>query len=206
MYVGYSTLIRRRIHGGRKTLVNKLGWIFWVVNQEFLAYVEDVKVVPGYRSDYSIVVLQCKFTDFKRGRGLWKFNNALLKDANYSELVKSCISDVMEQHCENKLDMPIADLDQTATEKLKFSINDQLMLEAVLLEIRTRTLEYSGKKRRQMLKTELDLENEIADMENDDEISNEKRRKKEEKSYVCKNILLYHRCVRFYENKFELNS
>ena len=39
-------------------------------------------------SDHSIPSIELDFRNFERGRGYWKFNNSLLKDPDYVEIVK----------------------------------------------------------------------------------------------------------------------
>jgi len=41
-------------------------------------------------SDHSIVSIEIDFRSFERGRGYW-FNNSLLKDPDYVEMVKKSI-------------------------------------------------------------------------------------------------------------------
>ena len=51
----------------------------------------DIKV--GYRSDHSRVDLEILISNFTRGRGLWKFNNSLLKNKNYVMLINQVIEE-----------------------------------------------------------------------------------------------------------------
>lgn len=60
--------------------------------------IQSLDILPSYRSDHSTVVLTFQINEFKRGRGVWKFNNSLLKDFNYPKLVKSCINNIKEQY------------------------------------------------------------------------------------------------------------
>ena len=45
-------------------------------------------IKPSYRSDHSMVILELEFIPFVHGKGLWKFNNSLLYDLEYSNIVK----------------------------------------------------------------------------------------------------------------------
>lgn len=47
-----------------------------------------IKFENSYRSDHSPVVLYCKLNNLKRGSGFWKFNNSLLTDKDYVNIVK----------------------------------------------------------------------------------------------------------------------
>ena len=42
--------------------------------------VNDVEILPSYRSDHLTVILSLRINDFVKGKGLWKFNVSLLKD------------------------------------------------------------------------------------------------------------------------------
>ena len=56
----------------------------------------DVSTLPSYRSDHSSVVLSVKINEFKKGKGLWKFNTSLLKDREYVEEIKKCINKIKD--------------------------------------------------------------------------------------------------------------
>ena len=42
-------------------------------------------------SDHCPIILQLKLNDFILGRGLWKFNNSILYEMDYVEIVKETI-------------------------------------------------------------------------------------------------------------------
>ena len=51
--------------------------------------VKDYKILPTIYSDHSAVALSMSFneSELPRGPGVWKFNNSLLSDTNYVELL-----------------------------------------------------------------------------------------------------------------------
>ena len=51
-------------------------------------------MVSGYRTDHSGTILKLKFNNNERGKGYWKFNNSLLKDNEYIQIVKKAIEEV----------------------------------------------------------------------------------------------------------------
>ena len=59
--------------------------------------VNSHNILPSHRSDHSTDVLSFQVNDFKRGNGLWKFNNSLLRDREYI-IVKECIQRVKQQY------------------------------------------------------------------------------------------------------------
>lgn len=81
----------------------------------------------SYRSDHSQVTLQFKLNGFVRGRGFWKFNNSLLYDKEYVDIVKKNIYYVKTE-CScliyNRKNIETIKLDDN-----QFTINDQLFLD-----------------------------------------------------------------------------
>ena len=63
-----------------------------------MSSIKQIDILPSYRSDHSPIVLLFQVNDFKKGKGLWKFNNSLLKDIEYANIVKQCIQQTKEQY------------------------------------------------------------------------------------------------------------
>ena len=53
--------------------------------------VNDLEILPSYRSDHSTVVISLRINDFVKGKGLWTFNVSLLKDKAYINTVKNVL-------------------------------------------------------------------------------------------------------------------
>lgn len=117
-------------------------------------------IKPGYRSDHSIVVLELKFSSFKKGCGLWKFNNSLLHDKTYVDKVKQTILSVKFQYLQNPTsngnDYNYID-----------SIDDSAFLEVLLMEIRGITISYSSYKKKNRDQLEKSLVEEIERLESE---------------------------------------
>ena len=64
---------------------------FFLISDSLLPYVEKADILQTCFSDHSPILLEIDFAKFKRGRGFWKFNNSLLTDSNYVDLIKSII-------------------------------------------------------------------------------------------------------------------
>ena len=92
---------------------------------------------------------------------LWTrtFNNSLLKDHNYIQIVKDCISEVVEQY---KLPNQQNNIDP---KEVQFSINDQLFFEVLKLMIREKTIPYSSQRKRERIENEINIEKLIHDAE-----------------------------------------
>ena len=125
-----------------KKNTNKKGRLdFFLISHDLMTYVNDTKIISGYRTDHSIITLQLDFDKFRKGSSYWKMNNSLLKDPEYVKLIKEKISQVKQQYIieEQTLNRNITN------EEILFNIDDQLFYETLLFEIRGQTISYSSK-------------------------------------------------------------
>ena len=76
----------------RKTNPNKQARLdFFLISETIMQCVNDLEILPSYRSDHSSVVLSLEINDFIKGKGLWKFNVSLLKDKTYVDTIKNVL-------------------------------------------------------------------------------------------------------------------
>ena len=61
---------------------------FFLIREENVQYCYDCKVLPGYRTDHSGIILKLKLNQNEKGKSYWRFNNSLLRDTDYINLVK----------------------------------------------------------------------------------------------------------------------
>lgn len=142
---------------------------FFLISENFMSSTHNIEILPGYRSDHSIVVLSILLNEFKKGKGLWKFNNSLLKDREYVETIQKCIQKVKEQYM-----VPVYNLDYIETRNcndLQLTISDQLFFETLLIEIRGKTISYAAYKKKQKDQREKQLEKEIKNLEESDTLN-----------------------------------
>lgn len=132
---------------------------FFLTTFESFVYSSGTNVIPGYRSEHSGILLDLDFCINERGRGYWKFNNSLLKDQQYIDLVKETILEVKQTYTLNDKD------NNQETSGSEFNINDQLFLETLLLMIRGNTIKYSSFKKKQKQQEEEKLEQDIKRLE-----------------------------------------
>ena len=76
--------------------------------------------------DHKAVVLDLKILSEKRGPGLWKFNNSLVEDNEYVELIEENYTAILEKYSDLK--------------------DDRLKWELIKMEIRQLTISYSKHK------------------------------------------------------------
>ena len=69
---------------------------YWLMPESDLQLIEKVQIVPGFRTDHSIVKLSVNLDYYKRGPGTWKLNNSLLKDRDYVEGINKLLDMELE--------------------------------------------------------------------------------------------------------------
>lgn len=145
----------KRFTWRKKTPLKQARLDFFLLSDSMLNRINDVSIENSYRSDHSPVTLKMKINEFSRGKGLWKFNNSLLYDIEYVNTVKSIIRKVKEQYA--VLVYNQENLDTVDDMELQLTIDDQLFLETLLLEIRGKTISYSSFKKKEKVKLEAKL-------------------------------------------------
>ena len=129
-------------------------------------FVKKSEIESGYRSDHSVVILELNFTNFKQGRSYWKHNNSLLSDIDYINQINEKILEVKQQYA-----LPVynlEDLDKIPNEEIQFTINDQLFLDVLLMEIRGKSISFASFKNKERDTREKYLIKTIADLENNE--------------------------------------
>ena len=114
--------------------------------------IKKTEIKPGNSSDHSIITITLDLLDtLKRGKGYWKFNNDLLNDKDYVELIKDTIQDIQENtNMENK----------------------NTLWEFTKCQIRSKTILYAGQKAKKNKKIELKMLDRITELENNLEDKN----------------------------------
>ena len=161
----------KRAYSWRKFNTIQQGRLDYILlSDSLIEKVGNVDIIPGYRSDHSIVTVSLIDLNLKnKTRSYWKFNNSLLKDKIYVDSIKQTILNVKKQYA-----LPIYNFDEIQNipnELLGFSISDQLFFETLLLEIRGKTISYSIAKKRKEDQEELKLEKKIEQLEGDSNLN-----------------------------------
>ena len=151
---------------------------YFLVSNTLLPFVEKADILPTCFSDHSPIILEIDFSRFSRGKGFWKFNNSLLKDIDYLEMIKNLIKRVVCQYATVEgnpnyfNDCSVEILQQflshqtpESLQTLDININPELFLDTLLMEIRGATIKYSSKKKRDNKATEQLLMHDIEILE-----------------------------------------
>ena len=145
--------------------VKKARLDFFLVSSELLSCIESSHIKPGYRTDHSIVEINLKFSNFKREKGFWRFNNLLLRDKEYCTIVKKVIADTKEQYAATPYAREPQSLSAIDNNSTQFTISDQQFFEQLLLNIRGETISYASARKKRKDKRHEELDIEITNME-----------------------------------------
>ena len=119
----------------------KLQWRldYFLISKDIRSSQKYVKIIPNIFSDHSALSLSIisEEKEVKRGPGFWKFNNSLLTDKDYTELISQKIPEFASKYRE-------------VTDK-------GLLWEMIKMDIRAATILFSKRKARQRRDTEKKL-------------------------------------------------
>lgn len=62
---------------------------YFLISSDIYNRAGIANILPGYRTDHAMISLDVKISYIQRGKGIWKFNNSLLDEEDYSQLVKN---------------------------------------------------------------------------------------------------------------------
>ena len=88
-------------------------------------------------------MLDIDFGKFKKGRSYWKFNNSLLHDKDYINQIKQLIIEIKRRYAAD-IQLYEGTIEEIPNDQLQLSINDQLFLEVLLMEIRGNSISYAS--------------------------------------------------------------
>ena len=80
---------------------------FFLISHFVFFYLHECEITPGYQSDHSGVLLKLQIQENEKGRGYWKFNNALLKDKEYIKMIKNLTKEVLDRYDINNINKDI---------------------------------------------------------------------------------------------------
>ena len=97
----------------------------------------DIKA--GYRSDHSIISMDMVFNNFSIGKGIWKFNNSLLKNKDYLKLINEIIEDELIKYA-----VPVYQIEflKNNFNNIMFTVDNETFLEVLIIRIRGETIKF----------------------------------------------------------------
>ena len=136
----------------------------------FLTDVNETKIISGYKTDHSLVLLKLDVGKFQTGRSYWKFNNSLLRDKEYIDCIKKVIESTILVYTVDK-QVSNLNLNNLPLQDIKFSIDDSLFFDVLLMEVRGKTISYASYKKKTEENKEKLLQEEIDKLEKENNIN-----------------------------------
>ena len=75
---------------------------FFLVSQSTFCYTIDAEIIPGYKTDHSMITIKVSLHSNNRGHGFWKLNMSLLEDTEYVALIKSVIQQTKDEYAKDE--------------------------------------------------------------------------------------------------------
>ena len=119
---------------------------FFLISRPLSCCVKNAEIRTSIAPDHKSIFLNIEIkNEFARGPGLWKFNNTLLEDENYKELIEFYYPQILVKYRE-------------ITDK-------QLLWELIKMELRAKTIKYSKEKRSKLRNEEKALQEELQELD-----------------------------------------
>ena len=67
---------------------------FLVISNTLCPSTSNAEILPGYRTDHSVITVRINTATNPRGPGFWKLNTHLLTESEYINLIRETITDV----------------------------------------------------------------------------------------------------------------
>ena len=120
---------------------------FFLVSESSLCDVTHTDILPGFKTDHSMITLNVALHSNPRGNGFWKLNTSLLSETRYVQEIKTAMENTV-----NEL-------------KDDTSVNPALFWEMIKLKVREKSISYAAYNNLTTRKREEMLEHEIALLE-----------------------------------------
>lgn len=158
----------RRFTWRRPTPIQQSRLDFFLVTDLLAVDLKDADIIPGYRTDHSIITLVFQFGENAKRKSFWKFNCSLLSDKSYLEEINTVISQTISDYALSPYNRE--ELDNIDINDLQLNIGDQTFLDFLLLKIREKTISFSSHKKRKIEESETKIRNIINMLEHQDNI------------------------------------
>ena len=126
MHGEFSTRRPRDILGANGNPTSTADLIFFLVSQSSICNITQADIIPGFKTDHSMITLSLSLHSNPRGKGFWKWNTSFLSDARYLEELRTTIHDTVIEY-ENDV-----------------SVNPTLLWEMVKLKVREESISFAA--------------------------------------------------------------
>ena len=142
---------------------------FFLITNTMADLIKECDIKAGYRSDHSIITMDILLNNFSQGKGTWKFNNSLLMNQEYLNMVNMLIKEEVAKYA-----VPVYSSDYigNSPDNISFTIEDELFLEVLFLRIRGETIKFASQIKKEVNRNEKELLNDIETLESNDNLQN----------------------------------
>ena len=151
---------------------------FFLLPQHLIHLVEQIETLVSNAPDHRAVKLKFKCSNNRRGPGLWKFNNSLLDDEGYVNLIRESYPSISEKYARQE--------------------DKRLKWELVKMELRGLTIPYAKKKAKNLHRKEKDLQKRLSNL---DQLISNSVDSAQVNSLQAEYLQLKHELCLIYENK-----
>ena len=74
---------------------------YFMISSSLTTAVTNAGILPGYKTDHSLITIHLASNSNPRGPGFWKLNTSFLLDSEYIELIKKTIDEVEKEYRNN---------------------------------------------------------------------------------------------------------
>ena len=120
---------------------------FFLISQNLMCNVTSAEILPGFKTDHSMITLTIALHENIRGPGYWKLNTSSLSEIEYVNIIKSTIQNVKEEYQHDK------------------TVSDSLLWEMIKLKVREKSLKYAAAKNAKISRDSEELEKKINELE-----------------------------------------
>ena len=104
---------------------------FFLISQSLISKINTSDIVPGYKTDHSMITMAIVTNSNPRGPGFWKLNTSFLSEDNYVTKIQNTIQDTKSEYANNP------------------SVSPALLWEMIKLKIREASLLYAKQKKKE---------------------------------------------------------
>ena len=147
----------------RKTPLQQARLDYCLCSRTLTDLIHKSDILPGYRTDHSLLKVVFHLSKFQQGKGLWKFNTSLLHEPEYLKIINDSIADEITKYA-----IPVYNLDYLKLsngENIELTIDDNLFLETLLLRLRGETIKFASHLKKSKTEYEEKLKEEILNLE-----------------------------------------
>jgi len=113
---------------------------FFLTSNSLSSAITKAHILPGYKTDHSLITHHLANNTNPRGTGFWKLNTSFLSDSEYINLIKRAITEVANEYQNNT------------------DVYAVLLSDTMKMQIRSKSIQYAKHKRSKMKLTETNLE------------------------------------------------